>query len=96
VKHSTVHLTKTEIDEARELCIRRCQEEGLSEELEELRMKGCVARKRTRLKALNVFLDPKGLIRVGGRLEMSQLSFDEKHPILIPKESFLTGLLIHN
>ncbi|XP_045452957.1 uncharacterized protein LOC123662116 [Melitaea cinxia] len=36
----------------------------------------------------------EGIIRVGGRLEMSSLSFNEKYPILIPKESFLSGLLI--
>ncbi|XP_046973825.1 uncharacterized protein LOC124540368 [Vanessa cardui] len=38
--------------------------------------------------------DSEGIIRVGGRLEMSSLSFNEKHPILIPKESCLSALLI--
>ena len=50
--------------------------------------------KKNNFKSLNVFLDSNGIIRVGGRLEMSQLSYDRVHPILIPRESFLTGLLV--
>ncbi|XP_075990161.1 uncharacterized protein LOC142985798 [Anticarsia gemmatalis] len=92
-KHSTIYLTKKEIDEAMERCIKRCQEEELAEELEELKDKGCLAKGKS-LKSLNLFFDAKGIIRIGGRLEMSQLEFNEKHPILIPKESALTKLLI--
>ncbi|KAB0799705.1 hypothetical protein PPYR_07585, partial [Photinus pyralis] len=35
-----------------------------------------------------------GLLRVGGRLENSQLSFDSQHPILLPKRDHLVNLLI--
>ncbi|XP_026741350.1 uncharacterized protein LOC113503524 [Trichoplusia ni] len=86
------HLTKQELDEALEVCIRKSQEEGLSNTLEELR-KNEMCEKGS-LKSLNIFLDSKGIIRVGGRLEMAQLNYDRIHPILIPKESFLTNLLI--
>ncbi|CAB3251377.1 unnamed protein product [Arctia plantaginis] len=87
-------LTRQEIDVARELCIKKCQEEGLHEELQELKDKGCLAKGKKKMKSLNLFLDVKGIVRVGGRLEMSKLNYSEKHPILIPKESFLTDLLI--
>jgi hypothetical protein len=33
------------------------------------------------------FLDDKGILHVGGRLGNADLSFEEKHPILLPKGS---------
>ena len=46
------------------------------------------------LKKLNVFIDDNRLLRVGGRLKFSNLSFDAKHPFLLPRQSRLTTLLI--
>lgn len=40
------------------------------------------------------FIDVNGLIRVGGRLQCSLLSEDAKHPLLLPKSSHVTSLLI--
>ncbi|KAL7723976.1 hypothetical protein ACLKA6_017967 [Drosophila palustris] len=37
------------------------------------------------LLSLYPFIDVNGLIRVGGRLQNSQLEYDAKHPILLPK-----------
>ena len=37
------------------------------------------------LNSLRPFLDDEGLLRVGGRLEFSSLSWVEKHPVLLPK-----------
>lgn len=42
---------------------------------------------------LNPFIDNNGLLRAGGRLSHSQLNFDVKHPILLPKDR-LVSLLI--
>ncbi|KAL4083424.1 hypothetical protein QTP88_028740 [Uroleucon formosanum] len=39
------------------------------------------------------FLDPDGIIRVGGRMQNSNWSEGRKHPILIPKESHLAVLI---
>ena len=35
-----------------------------------------------------------GVIRVGGRLQRSGLPYDFKHPVVLPKEHHLTGLII--
>ena len=35
-----------------------------------------------------------GVIRVGGRLQRSDLPYDFKHPVVLPKEHHLTGLII--
>lgn len=46
------------------------------------------------LQKLKPFIDSHGILRVGGRLTNSALPSDSKHPILLPKSSHLTGLLI--
>ncbi|XP_070529860.1 uncharacterized protein [Cardiocondyla obscurior] len=43
---------------------------------------------------LNPFLDDKGLLRVGGRLQASKLTFSQKHPILLPSQHQLTDKII--
>jgi len=48
-----------------------------------------------KLRMLGAYLDPDhDLIRVGGRLKHSDLPYKAKHPILLPKQSQLTTLLI--
>ena len=43
---------------------------------------------------LSPFLDPAGMLRMGGRLEFSRLSYSAKHPLLLPKEAYLTALIV--
>ncbi|GFW33971.1 integrase catalytic domain-containing protein [Trichonephila clavipes] len=50
-----------------------------------------------KLQSLNVFLDSEGILRVGGRLRLQQtLKFEQKHPMLIPKEHHFTSLVIRH
>ncbi|KAJ8964269.1 hypothetical protein NQ317_005510 [Molorchus minor] len=46
------------------------------------------------LRKLNAFIDENGILRVGGRLKYSHLSYDNKHPMLLPRKSPLTLLII--
>lgn len=46
------------------------------------------------LRKLAPFLDSRCLIRVGGRIENSHLSYETKHPALLPIRHRLTRLLI--
>jgi len=48
----------------------------------------------TNLAHLSPFLDVQEVIRVGGRLRFSFLSENSKHPVLLPKASHLTELVI--
>lgn len=48
------------------------------------------------LKSLHPFLDDKNILRVGGRIENSNVSFSQKHPIILPKQSRITDLIIHH
>ena len=43
---------------------------------------------------LGLFLDKDDVIRCRGRIEHSSLLFDTKYPILIPKESYLSKLIV--
>lgn len=46
------------------------------------------------LKSLNPFLDAHGLLRVGGRSNNVNISYDTRHPIILPKKCHLNELLI--
>jgi len=48
------------------------------------------------LAQLAPFVDPQNIIRVGGRLKFSTLEEEAKHPILLPKESHLSLLIIRH
>ena len=49
------------------------------------------------LKKLKPFLDTKGIYRVNSRLSnMTHLSYDERYPIILPKKSNITKLVIQN
>ncbi len=50
--------------------------------------------KASRLYRLNPFLDHKGILRVGGRLEHATLHPHVKHPVILTKTSHITKLLI--
>nr|CAI5839870.1 unnamed protein product [Callosobruchus analis] len=49
--------------------------------------------KKHRLSALNPFIDSDGLLRVGGRLKNSSLSFNQKHPILLDGKHVFTKMI---
>lgn len=44
--------------------------------------------------SLNPFLDKNAILRVGGRLQNSNLAYDKIHPIILPKRSHITTLII--
>lgn len=46
------------------------------------------------LHSLTPFLDKKGLLRVGGRLQNSVLKYNETFPIILPKAHHLTELIV--
>ncbi|XP_028413601.1 uncharacterized protein LOC114536441 [Dendronephthya gigantea] len=48
------------------------------------------------LHRLDPFVDQQGIIRVGGRIKRAEVSFQEKHPVVLPKRSHLTELVIRH
>ena len=43
---------------------------------------------------LSPFLDDYGFLRVGGRLKQSALPYSQKHPLLLPKDSHVSHLIV--
>ena len=43
---------------------------------------------------LDPFLDDKGTIRVGGRLERSCLAEEESHPVILPKKCNISEMVV--
>lgn len=50
----------------------------------------------SKLLALHPFLDNDGVLRIGGRLEAAPLSFNQKHPVILPAKHFITTLIIRH
>jgi len=64
--------------------VKRAQTDSFMKEKADLLEKGSLSNKRSLL-SLNPFLDRNQLLRVGGRLENSDLTFDQQHPMILPK-----------
>ncbi|XP_071652802.1 uncharacterized protein [Temnothorax longispinosus] len=86
-------LCAEEINEAEIRILRLLQATQFSEEIKILKNKHVI--NQGKLASLNPFLDKNDLIRVGGRLQKSQLTFSRKHPILLPNRHRLTDQIIH-
>ena len=82
-----------EIQEAEMWLIKQEQKRFFENELMDLINKRQVSKKSS-IKSLNPFIDESGLIRVGGRFRRASLEYDEKHQIILPKESYLTAFII--
>ncbi|XP_076660276.1 uncharacterized protein LOC143363596, partial [Halictus rubicundus] len=50
--------------------------------------------KDSKILALTPFIDDEGIIRVGGRLQNSDLRYSQRHPILLPRSDHITRLII--
>ena len=81
-----------ELLEAEEYWVREVQQEHYREIISNLR--SGKASQTGNLKPLNPFIDEKGLLRVGGRLQRSDLPFDAKHPLILPPNAHFTLLVI--
>lgn len=74
--------------------MRLVQKAAFAEELIDLAKKQKVS-PHSCLKKLSPFIDADGLIRVNTRLADSQLPYDYRFPVILPKTHHLTELLIH-
>lgn len=93
VKNAPQHFTLAETKAARYEIIRRVQQDHFDEDLRAIKTNK-VVNKNSKIANLNPFVDELGLLRVGGRLKHSNLTENSKHPLIIPRDSRLTQLLI--
>ncbi|CAL1288082.1 unnamed protein product, partial [Larinioides sclopetarius] len=88
------YLTAIEIQNATDVLIKKIQVSEFKMEIKCLKNKQPLPR-NSKILSLNVFLDKNGLLRVGGRLRLSELQESQKHQKLLPKSHHFTQLLIN-
>lgn len=88
----TTALTLTEIEQSKTYIIKRVQRAAYYGEIDAL-SKYATIKSNSNILFLNPFLDDKGVLRVGGRLEKSNYSTAQKHPIIIPQGNFAKKII---
>nr|XP_012217558.1 PREDICTED: uncharacterized protein LOC105669264 [Linepithema humile] len=86
-------LSVAEINAAQTAWILRVQAEKYKAELDIIKQSRILAKSNT-LTRLSPFLDPQGILRVGGRIKHAIFAYDERHLIIFPGDSHLTRLIV--
>ncbi|XP_059048262.1 uncharacterized protein LOC131843606 [Achroia grisella] len=90
-RRNSFPLSTSELNDALILLVKHVQIDYFSQELR-LLQEGLYCTKS--IQKLSPFLDEVGIIRVGGRIRHSNLPHTVKHPILLPKLSILSQLVV--
>ncbi|XP_008184257.1 uncharacterized protein LOC103309759 [Acyrthosiphon pisum] len=85
-------LNVNELSNATMVLLRKMKSMSFTSEVAELKANRLVGR-RSALRTLNPFLDPDGLLRVGGRLINADIAYTSKCPIALPAKSTITRLI---
>ncbi|XP_045462033.1 uncharacterized protein LOC123672092 [Harmonia axyridis] len=87
-------LTIEELETASKVLIKLAQQQSFEREIVDLKAARTISSSSPLLR-LNPFLDEKGIMRVGGRLQNAEnLSFNKKHPILLHNKHKLTEIIL--
>lgn len=85
-------MTVEERERAAEVVIKLAQQQAFPQEMKALEG-GCSLPSSSPLFRLDPLVD-KGLLRIGGRLKQSSLSRELKHPVIHPKNPYVTKLIL--
>lgn len=86
------YLTYQEIDDARTKCLMIAQN-CFHEEIKCIKQNTPLP-KKSKLWKLSPYLDDKGLLRVGGRIDKSDLPNETRHPIILPKNNAISKMIL--
>lgn len=86
-------ITAKELAETLNICIKQVQSIEFDEDIKQLKSRGYML-KRSKLRNLCPFIDKNGILRVGGRIQNSQMAYDTQHQIILPTKSYLSRLII--
>ncbi len=78
------HLTLEELSDAKAKLLFLAQASAYADDIHRLKS-GLPTKRDSCLRKLNPFIGPDGLLRVGGRLGRSDLEYEEKYPVILPK-----------
>lgn len=88
-------LTSNDLNETVLKLCKIIQAERFDSEIHDLKVDRMI-HKNSKIISLNPFLDDQGLLRVGGRLENSHLSYARKHQLILPNKHWFISLLIQS
>jgi hypothetical protein len=75
--------------------VKSIQKRSFAQEYHQLSTGGGIEKNST-IRNLSPFLDENGVIRVGGRIRNANLAYNQKHPVLIPKNHNVTEVIIRH
>lgn len=89
-------ITIDELNEATNVIVKYIQIRAFAYEHKMLISCQTDTRKRliSKISKLDPFIDTAGILRVGGRLKQAPISYDNKHPMLLPEKHHVTNLII--
>lgn len=93
VEFSSVIITPQELIESLDVVIKLAQAATFKDDIKYLEIFQKPS-KSSKILNLNPFLDSRGILRVGGRLGNSEVSYEQRHPIILPYKHKLTNLII--
>ncbi|XP_006817669.1 uncharacterized protein LOC102809487, partial [Saccoglossus kowalevskii] len=96
-KNTPHQVTSDILIQAENVILRTLQKEHFPEEYSILSSSNNrTLTKKSSLHQLSPFIDRDGLIRVGGRIGQANFDFGERHPILSPKDSHVSRLILEH
>ncbi|XP_026471911.1 uncharacterized protein LOC113376215 [Ctenocephalides felis] len=87
-------LTVTELQESLHHIVKIVQKQNFENILKYLNSGSASTKIDKQVLSLNPFLDDKGLLRVGGRIQMANIEYEQKFPLLLPADNHLTNLIL--
>lgn len=87
-------LNTEEINNALMILVKFCQFETFNDEIN-LIANNQKLHYKSKLLPLSPFLDSHGILRVGGRIQNSNFSYDKKHPIILDAKHHFTKLIMN-
>ncbi|XP_025836105.1 uncharacterized protein LOC112906362 [Agrilus planipennis] len=87
-------LTVYELDKAQLVIVKYLQKQHFSDEIAQIQNNKSI--KNRAILSLNPFVDESGILRVGGRLHNANVSYSQKHPILLPSKNYVVSLLMRH
>lgn len=86
-------ITIADINESNKCVVRYVQRHAFAYDLKCL-AQNAVIDPSSKIKSLNPFLDSDGIIKVGGRLRNAPIKYDARHPAILPRDNYVTSLII--
>ena len=95
-ERKSASLSAENIVQAENYWLQRIQEEAFPTEVQKLQHKEMVSRDSKLVKLSPYYDEEDGLVKMGGRLQYSDLEEKEKHPIILPYHSYIVKLIIED